>query len=208
MAFIFSASINKEPAVYPPPYYLCDDSASLQAFLQQHYFGLLLSTNGSLSYTPLPFLFDWHSSGDKAYCHLARNNPQLAQLDGAAVSIIIQGPHAFVPASCYQQQPAVSTWNYALVELKGTARLLDNEQTLALVRQQETHSAPAMAQSAAYQQKLVNAIVGVEINLSSVTGRFKLSQNKAAAEQQAVIDYLQQTEQPAKVWQLMQSLPL
>jgi len=190
--------------LYPPAYYHSDDRAQLQRFLQQHYFGLLLSANGSLSYTPLPFLFTWHSGSDKAYCHLARNNPQLKQLDSAEVSIIIQGPHAFVAASCYSKQPAVSTWNYAMVELKGIARVLDNEQTLALVRQQEAHSAPAMAQAPEYQQQLVKAIVGVEISLSSVSGRFKLSQNKAPAEQQAVIDYLQQTEQPATVWQLMQ----
>lgn len=190
--------------MYPPAYYHTTNRAQLQAFLQQHYFGLLLSNHGSLSYTPLPFLFAWHSSGDKAYCHLARNNPQLKQLDGAEVSIIIQGPHVFVAASCYSKQPAVSTWNYAMVELKGVARVLDNEQTLALVRQQEAHSAPAMAQSAAYQQQLVKAIVGVEISLSSVCGRFKLSQNKAPAEQQAVIAHLQQTEQPATVWQMMQ----
>lgn len=190
--------------MYPPAYYFSDDSALLQAFMQQHYFGLLLSHNGSLRYTPLPFLFDWQSADGKAYCHLARNNPQLSQLDGAPVTVVIQGPHAFVAASCYQQQPAVSTWNYALVELRGTARLLDAEQTLALVRKQEAYSAPAMAQAPDYQQKLIKAIVGVEINLSSVTGRFKLSQNKAAAEQQAVIAYLQQTEQPATVWQMMQ----
>lgn len=194
--------------MYPPPYYVCHDVARLQAFLQQHYFGLLLSSNSRLSYTPLLFLFDWQESAGKAYCHLARNNPQLSQLDGAQVSIIIQGPHAFVPASCYSQQPAVSTWNYALVELTGTARLLDSEQTLALVRKQEAHSAPAMLQAADYQQKLVKAIVGVEINLSSLSGRFKLSQNKPAAERQAVMAHLQQSEQPATVWQLMRKQQL
>ncbi|MDR6984358.1 transcriptional regulator [Rheinheimera pacifica] len=191
--------------MYPPVFYYSDDRIQLQTFLQQHYFGLLLSNNANLSYTPLPFLFAWHRTGDKAYCHLARNNPQLSQLDAAEVTIVIQGPHAFIAASCYQQQPAVSTWNYALAELKGTARLLDAEQTLALVRKQEAHSAPDMAQAAEYQKKLVNAIVGVEINLSSITGRFKLSQNKTPAEQQAVVAYLQQTEQPATVWQMMLS---
>ena len=190
--------------MYPPPYYHSTDRAQLQAFLQQHYFGLLLSSNSSLSYTPLPFLFDWQSGAGKAYCHLARNNPQLSQLDGAEVTMIIQGPHAFVPASCYQQQPAVSTWNYALVELKGTARVLNTEQTLALVRQQEAHSAPALQQAAEYQQKLVKAIVGVEISLSSLSGRFKLSQNKPAAEQHAVMAHLQHSERPTTVWQLMQ----
>lgn len=192
--------------MYPPPYYVCHDVARLQAFLQQHYFGLLLTSHTGLSYTPVPFLFDWQPGLGKAYCHLARSNPQLGQLDGAQVSIIIQGPHAFVPASCYSQQPAVSTWNYALVELTGTARVLNTEQTLALVRQQETHSAPAMLQAADYQQKLVKAIVGVEISLSSLSGRFKLSQNKPAAEQQAVMAHLQQTEQPTTVWQLMQQV--
>jgi transcriptional regulator len=191
--------------VYPPPYYQTDDSAQLQAFLQQHYFGLLLSHSGGIAYTPLPFLFDWQGEAAKAYCHLARNNPQLKHLDGAEVSIIIQGPHAFVPASCYQQQPAVSTWNYALAELTGTARLLDHQQTLALVRKQEAHSAPGMLQAADYQQKLVQAIVGVEIDISRMQGRFKLSQNKSPAEKQAVMSYLQQAEQPATVWQMMQS---
>ena len=189
--------------MYPPPYFQTDDKTRIQAFLQQHYFGLLLSHNGSIAYSPLPFLFDWQGDTGKAYCHLARNNPQLAQLESAEVTIVIQGPHAFVPASCYQQQPAVSTWNYTLVELKGIARLLDGGQTLALFRRQEAHSAPGMLQSADYQQKLVNAIAGVEISLTQVKGRFKLSQNKAAPEQQAVISYLQQAEQPATVWQMM-----
>ena len=191
--------------MYPPPYYQTDDSTQLQAFLQQHYFGLLLSHSGGIAYTPLPFLFEWQGETAKAYCHLARNNQQLKHLDGAEVSIIIQGPHAFVPASCYQQQPAVSTWNYALAELTGTARLLDLQQTLALVRKQEAHSAPGMLQAADYQQKLVQAIVGVEIDISRMQGRFKLSQNKSPAEKQAVMSYLQQAEQPATVWQMMQS---
>lgn len=190
--------------MYPPPYYQTDDRRHLQAFLQQHYFGLLLSNSGGLNFTPLPFLFEWQGEAAKAYCHLARNNPQLKHLDGAEVSIIIQGPHAFVPASCYQQQPAVSTWNYALAELTGTARLLDLQQTLALVRKQEAHSAPGMLQAADYQQKLVQAIVGVEIDISQMRGRFKLSQNKSASEQQRVIAHLQQVEQPGSVWQLMQ----
>jgi transcriptional regulator len=189
--------------VYPPAYYQTDDSTQLQAFLQQHYFGLLLSHGAALHYSPLPFLFDWHSQPAKAYCHLARNNPQLQQLEGADVTVIIQGPHAFVAASCYERQPAVSTWNYAMAELRGNARLLNPEDTLALVRQQEADSAPGMLQSIDYQQQLVKAIVGVEISLTELCGRFKLSQNKTAAEQQRVKQYLQQAEQSHFVWQMM-----
>jgi len=192
--------------MYPPAHFQTDDIKQLQQFLQQHYFGLLISQNGSLHFSALPFLFDWQEEPGLAYCHMARNNPQLQQLDGKEVSIIIQGPHAFVAASCYQRQPAVSTWNYALAELTGTARLLDADATLALVRQQEAHSAPDMIQAADYQQQLVKAIVGVEIRLNCVKGRFKLSQNKTASEQHTVIEYLQHTEKCRTVWQMMQSL--
>ena len=192
--------------MYPPVHFQTDDIKQLQQFLQQHYFGLLISQNGSLHFSALPFLFDWHEEPRLAYCHMARNNPQLQQLDGSAVSIVILGPHAFVAASCYQRQPAVSTWNYALAELTGTARVLDADATLALVRQQEAHSAPDMLQAADYQQQLVKAIVGVEIRLNCVKGRFKLSQNKTAAEQQAVLQYLQANEQQHLVWHMMQIL--
>lgn len=189
--------------MYPPHHFQTDDSAALQAFLQKHYFGLLLSHNGVLHYSPLPFLFDWQSVPTKAYCHMARNNPQLQQLEGAEVSVVIQGPHAFVAASAYEKQPAVSSWNYAIVELRGTARLLNPDDTLALVRKQEAHTAPSMEQAAEYQQQLVNAIVGVEVTLTQLCGRFKLSQNKTADEQQRVKQYLKKTEQSHFVWQMM-----
>jgi transcriptional regulator len=65
-----------------------------------------------------------------------------------------------------------------------------------------------MQQSADYQQKLVNGISGVRIEVSSWLGKMKLSQNKSAAQRQKVGDYLKQTEQPKSVWQLMQQLGL
>jgi len=192
--------------MYPPAHFYSEDRALLQRFLQQHYFGVLLSTEDGLNFSPLPFMFDWHTQPGTAYCHMARNNPQLRQLEGKSVTILIQGPHAFVAASCYQRQPAVSTWNYAIAELQGTARLMNTEQTLALVRRQEADSAPGMAQAEVYQQQLVQAIVGVEISLERLSGRFKLSQNKTLDEQQRVRQFLQHTEQPATVWQLMQHM--
>lgn len=189
--------------MYPPAHFVCADSAQVQAFLQQHYFGLLLTTQPQLQMTPLPFLFDWTLGKQRVFCHMSGNNPQLSQLENQQVTIVIQGPHAFVAASCYEKQPAVSTWNYVMVELQGRAALLNEADTLALVRRQEAHSAPMMTQHLNYQQKLAAAIVGVEIELTSIRGRFKLSQNKTPAEQQRVQQFLQQTEQPSTVWQLM-----
>ena len=194
--------------MYLPTHFQSDDPKQIRAFLQHHYFGLLLSSNPDLCYSPLPFLFDWQDERLTAFCHLARNNPQLKQLNEQQVQIVIMGPHAFVAGDCYGEPHAVSTWNYSLVELKGTAFTLDKEQTLALARRQESFSAPAMQQSADYQQKLVNGICGVRIEISSWLGKMKLSQNKSTDQRQKVGDYLQATEQPQSVWQLMQQLGL
>lgn len=194
--------------MYLPKHFQNEDPEQIRAFLQQNYFGLLLSNSPDLFYSPLPFLFDWQDGQLNAHCHIARNNPQLKQLNGQQVQIVIMGPHAFVAADCYGEEHAVSTWNYSLVELKGTAFTLNNEQTLALARRQESFSAPDMQQSADYQQKLVNGICGVRIEVSSWLGKMKLSQNKSAAQRQKVGNYLQSTEQPQSVWQLMQQLDL
>lgn len=194
--------------MYLPKHFQSEDLEQIRSFLQQHYFGLLLSNSPELYYSPLPFLMDWQDDHLTVFCHLARNNPQLKQLNEQQVQIVIMGPHAFVAADCYGDEQAVSTWNYSLIELKGTAFTLDTEQTLALVRRQESFSAPDMLQSADYQQKLVNGICGVRIEISSVVGKMKLSQNKSAEQRQKVGDYLQATEQPQSVWQLMQQLAL
>lgn len=194
--------------MYLPNHFQSEDLDQIRSFLQQHYFGLLLSNSPDLYYSPLPFLMDWQEDHLTVFCHLARNNPQLKQLNEQQVQIVIMGPHAFVAADCYGDKQAVSTWNYSLVELKGTAFALDTAQTLALVRRQESFSAPGMLQAADYQQKLVNGICGVRIEISSIVGKMKLSQNKSAEQRQKVGDYLQATEQPQSVWQLMQQLAL
>jgi len=191
---------------YPPSYFVCQDQALIQTFLQQHYFGLLLSQQQGLQYSPVPFFISQQDGNWQFDCHLARSNPQLQGLDQAGVTIVIQGPHAFVAADCYGGIPAVSTWNYLLVEAKGTATLTSPEQTLALARQQERHSAPDMQQHPEYQQKLLAGIQGVQIQVQSLTARFKLSQNKQPQAQQQVIEFLQQHEQADPVWQWMQRL--
>lgn len=194
--------------MYLPTHFQNDNADQIRQFLRQHYFGLLLSNSPDLLYSPLPFLFDWQDKQLTAFCHMARNNPQLKQINAEQVQIIIMGPHAFVAADCYAEEQAVSTWNYSLVELKGRAFTLNTEQTLELARRQESFSAPDMQQSAEYQQKLVNGICGVRIEISNWLGKMKLSQNKSAAQRQKVGDYLQATEQPQNVWQLMQQLGL
>lgn len=213
---------------YTPAHYSLDNPKLIRQFLQQHYFGLLLSQDMQLS--ALPLWFDWDSPTaltGTLYCHLARQNPQLAALEqamqqGDSVKVVVQGPHAYVAAECYREQPQVATWNYSLVEISGTVRLLDQSATLALVRKQQAAASRALPQAVkdsfaktaaehqsdratnlAYEKQLSAAIVGIAIEITTLHAKMKLSQNKNQAAREDVLQFLQQTEQPQTVWQLM-----
>lgn len=214
---------------YTPAHFALDDPQLIRQFLQQHYFGLLLTTDLQLS--AIPFLFEWEqptSLTGTVYGHLAAQNPQLQGLrNGDKVKLVIQGPHAFVAAECYQQQPQVATWNYSLVEISGTVQLLDTRHTLALVRRQQAEAsrslppqvqdeltrkvsadsgvATARQSNLAYEKQLSAAIRGFAVSIESLHAKMKLSQNKTPAARQDVLQFLQQSERPQTVWQLMQA---
>jgi transcriptional regulator len=215
---------------YTPSHFVMDDPLLIRQFLQQHYFGLLLTADLQLS--ALPFLFEWDQPTGltgKVYGHMAGQNPQLQGLqDGDSVKLVVQGPHAYVAAECYQQQPQVATWNYSLVEVTGTVQLLDPRSTLALVRRQQAKANQALSQQVqdsfvslaagtdaiaasgrqsnlAYEKQLSAAITGFVVRIESLHAKMKLSQNKTPAARQDVLQFLQQSEQPQTVWQLMQA---
>lgn len=213
---------------YTPAHFSLTEPHLIRQFLQQHYFGLLLTTD--LQLTALPLWFDWDSPSaltGTLYCHLARQNPQLAALQramqaGDSVKMVVQGPHAYVAAECYREQPQVATWNYSLVEISGTVRLLDQQATLALVRKQQAAASRTLPQAVqdsfgsravavkadrasnlAYEKQLSAAIVGIAININTLHAKMKLSQNKKPSAREDVLQFLQQTERPQTVWQLM-----
>jgi transcriptional regulator len=225
---------------YTPAHYSLENPELIRQFLQQHYFGLLLSQDLQLS--ALPLWFDWDSPTTLTgtlYCHLARQNPQLVALEqamqqGDSVKVVVQGPHAYVAAECYREQPQVATWNYSLVEITGPVRLLDQSATLALVRKQQVAANRVLPQAVqdsfarigasraaggaseqksdhkserttnfAYEKQLSAAIVGIAIPITTLNVKMKLSQNKSQAQREDVLQFLQQTEQPQTLWQLM-----
>lgn len=213
---------------YTPAHFSLTELHLIRQFLQQHYFGLLLTTD--LQLTALPLWFDWDSPSaltGTLYCHLARQNPQLAALQramqqGDRVKVVVQGPHAYVAAECYREQPQVATWNYSLVEISGTVQLLDQNATLALVRKQQAAASRTLPQAVqdslvsravavkadrasnlAYEKQLSTAIVGIAININTLHAKMKLSQNKKPSAREDVLQFLQQTERPQTVWQLM-----
>ncbi len=125
--------------------------------------------------------------------HLAGPNP-LAQADGQMVSVLFHGPDAYVSPNWYpskaEQHKAVPTWNYAVVEARGRLHCYrDPARLTALLTELTTRFEAGQARPwrleeapADWLAQLYRVIVGVEIELDSLQGKFKLSQNRPAAD--------------------------
>ena len=135
--------------------------------------------------------------------HLARPNPQVADLDrGGEVLAIFPGPHAYISPGWYEAGPAVPTWNYASVHAYGTARAIRDPEWLRdmLDRLSARHEAREAAPwrmrdlPPSYLESMLRGIVGLEIAVSRLEGKFKLSQNRPASDRPRIIAALEHRE--------------
>ena len=174
--------------LYVPRHFRVDDRETLERFIATHAFGTLISTGpDGICVSHVPFLPERSEDGKlRLRGHVARANPHWQALAQAAeVLVIFEGPHAYVSPGWYAQQPSVPTWNYAVVHARGRACLLPAEQLPPLLDRlsrayEEGRPAPWRMQAlpAAFTESMLAAIVGFEIAVEKLEGKFKLSQNR------------------------------
>jgi len=195
--------------VYLPPAFAETRSEVLIEHIERHDFGLLVShgagdsSGGGLIASQIPFLVERRGGQLVLRGHLARANPQVADLDGGGEALaIFAGPHAYISPSWYAAGPAVPTWNYASVHAYGAACAIgDPEWLLGLLhRLSERHEArepvPWRMRDLpdSYLGSMLNDIVGIEIAVTRLEGKFKLSQNRPAADRPRIIAALDRRE--------------
>ena len=174
--------------LYIPKHFNVEDRDALVAFIERNAFATLVSSGPSgLHVSHVPLLCDRDGSGKLFLLgHVARNNPHWEALESATdVLAIFHGPHAYVSPSWYQAQPSVPTWNYAVVHAHGKARLLDEAELHdVVIRLSDTFEAGrpkpwrAVELPGDYASNMLKAIVGFEIEVTKIEGKFKLSQNR------------------------------
>ena len=189
------------PAHFQPP-----EPAALQALMAAHPLGAwVLHGEDGLVANHLPFWFDATRGPHGTLCaHVARANPVWRALaeDGSPSLVMFQGAEGYVTPSWYpskqQHGKVVPTWNYAVVHAHGRARAIDDPSWLrALVgRLTDTHEAPRAAPwgvddaPADYLQQMLGAIVGIEIAVERLVGKWKMSQNRSEADRRGVVNGL------------------
>jgi transcriptional regulator len=173
--------------LYVPQHFRVDDRDELVAFMREHAFATLVSSGeAGLHVSHVPLLVDVDGDAVRLRGHVARGNAQWEALEGAKhVVAIFQGPHAYVSPTWYATHPSVPTWNYAVVHAHGSARLLEEAELHEVVHElsakYEAGNSPPWKMSdlpAAYVSSMLAMIVGFEIEVARLDGKFKLSQNR------------------------------
>ena len=142
----------------------------------------------------VPFLIDEASDGSKLLAHVARANPLWQEAnDGDEVLVIFRADDAYVSPNWYPSKhelhKQVPTWNYRVVHVHGRLYIRDSEKFVrgVVARLTRTHESQAGAprpwkmtdSSPEYIDKMLSAIVGLEVEITKMVGKWKLSQNKA-----------------------------
>jgi transcriptional regulator len=162
---------------------------------------LVTMGNDGLNADHIPLQLE--TSGDSRLVlrgHVARANPVWKSIDNSTPALaIFRGPDAYITPSWYptkrEHGKAVPTWNYAVVHARGPLNFIEDADWLraqveALTRQQESAFAEPWAVSDApadYTEKMLAAIVGIEITVTSLEGKWKVSQNQPEGNRNGVV---------------------
>lgn len=186
--------------MFIPPLFREERLEVLHALLRAHPLGTLV-THGEegLRADLTPFLLAEDGGKGVLRAHLSRAHDQLAALRaGGEALVLFQGPQAYVTPSWYTSKAVdgkvAPTWNYVAVEVRGTPRLVEDRDWLraqldALTALQEASRAAPWGLGDAppsFVEAQLAKIVGLEIPIRAITGKWKVSQNRTEADRQGV----------------------
>ena len=197
-----------------PPPFRRDDPATLQSAMRRFQTATLVSHGASgLMATHVPIeVAEWPSPLGRLRCHFARANPHAEMIAEADEMLaIFHGPEGYISPNWYPSKAhnskVVPTWNYATIHAYGTAKSFTDPNALrALVgkltdRYEARQATPWSIDDAPddYIDSMLSAIIGIEITVSRLEGKWKMSQNRSAEDQQGVIHGLQAQGDPGSL---------
>jgi transcriptional regulator len=191
--------------MYQPSSFREEHLDTLHSLIRAHPLATLVTAGaGGLIANLVPFVLV--DGGDKGTlrAHIARANDQVDVLRaGAETLVIFHGPEAYITPSWYASKKehgrVVPTWNYVVVQVRGTPRVIDDRAWLRtqieeLTSSQENPRSMPWKVTDAPEQFIfdqIQAIIGIEIPILTIEGKWKVSQNRSAADRRGVQEGLE-----------------
>ena len=186
--------------MYLPPQFAETDESVMRALITAHPLGLLISSSSTgMMANPVPFLVSVKDGVNVLRAHLSKANEQWRHIkDGADVLVVFQGADTYVTPSWYASKAehgkVVPTWNYAMVQARGQASVHEGSDWLRpqvgdLTDRHEAdraHKWKVEDAPDAFVAAQLRGIVGIEIRVAQLTGKWKVSQNRPEADRRGV----------------------
>ncbi|MCL5786136.1 MAG: FMN-binding negative transcriptional regulator [Candidatus Thermoplasmatota archaeon] len=180
--------------MYNPEYARVTDSERLFGYVDQNPFGTLITYSDAIRATHLPMLIGKDGAGIFLQGHMARANEQWKGVDGTQALALFLGPDAYVSPRWLKTEHPVPTWNYVTVQARGILHVLEkekrNEMVMNLVRKMEGDGEFLERVREKHYQIMLEATLGFEIRVTSLEGKWKLSQNHTPESRKSIIENL------------------
>ena len=183
--------------MYRPAHFDAPDAAALQALMRAHPLAVLCHHGADgVDADHVPLRYD--AAAHVLRGHVARANPLWRRAAGQPVLAVFRGPQGYVSptwtAAKAETHQVVPTWNYTVVHAHGVLQPHDDAAWLLdvvtqLTARHEAVRTPPWAVSDAprdYIERMLRAIVGIEIAVSRLEGKWKVSQNRSAADRRGI----------------------
>jgi transcriptional regulator len=194
-------------SLYIPKPQLVEDRRFLHAFMEEFAFVDLVTVAPSLRITHIPVLLD-RSAGayGTIHGHISRQNPQSGAFDGKQTGVIVfHGPHGYISPTWYAKtENTVPTWNFAVVHATGKLRPVEGRKELnqllsKLIAKFESYEGTGYDFTKiddGYKYGLMGGIIGFEMEIELLEGKFKLGQDRSPADRQSLVKKLGDAKAP------------
>lgn len=192
--------------MYVPTAFREEDLEKLVAFMQANSFATLVSVQNNLPVAShIPIVITVENNQVKLSGHLAKQNPQWKVFGEKESLAIFTGAHAYISPSLYEKPEEVPTWNYIAVHAWGIPQIITRQDAPDRMEQMisgmiDTYESDFQARwdemSDGYREGMMQGIVGFEMPIDRLEGKYKLSQNRSTADQSNVAHSLLQSADP------------
>tara|TARA_B110000503_G_C7085095_1_gene386909 strand:+ start:609 stop:1232 length:624 start_codon:yes stop_codon:yes gene_type:complete len=190
--------------MYIPLHFKISEVAELHRIISENPFGILVTAGKMLDANHIPFLFDV-TQGEMGVLtsHVARANPIWKDMANSDVLVIFRGAESYISPNWYPSKHEahrhVPTWNYEVVHVHGKLTIQDDGDFIRdhvdlLTKTHEANESKPWKMSDApkdYMEMMLKAIVGIQITLTKIEGKAKLSQNRELRDKLGAINALE-----------------